>query len=113
MLLYSNVCSNATLRLIFFYLFLVPNGNIFLAAPRAACGILVCQQGIKPRPPAVEVQSPNHHTARNSLIFILFSFGLHWVGLSFLEKVVGREGRGLCSGYRPPQPASEMPLRRV
>ena len=23
------------------------------------------------------------------------------------------EGRGLCSGYRPPQPANEMPLRRV
>ena len=31
-----------------------------------ACGILVPQPGIKPRPLAVKVQSPNHWTARNS-----------------------------------------------
>ena len=29
-----------------------------------ACGILVPQPGIEPRPPAVEVWSPNHWTAR-------------------------------------------------
>ena len=29
-----------------------------------ACGILVPQPGIKPAPPALEVQSPNHWTAR-------------------------------------------------
>ena len=30
----------------------------------AACGILVPQPGIEPRPSAVKAQSPNHWTAR-------------------------------------------------
>ena len=34
---------------------------------RVACGILVPWPGIKPRPPAVEAQSPNHGIAREVL----------------------------------------------
>ena len=46
----------------------------------AACGILVPQPGIEPMPPAVEVQSPNHWTAREFpavlLITVQKAFGL-------------------------------------
>ena len=50
----------------------IPNGEehpslLFLAAPRGACGTLVPQPGIEPVPPAVEVQSLNHWTAREVL----------------------------------------------
>ena len=39
--------------------------KIFLFSPcRAACGILVPQQGIEPGPLAVKAPSPNHWTAR-------------------------------------------------
>lgn len=48
-----------------------------------------------------------------------FCAGL-WSTQRFTREGVGEagghwsmEGRGLCSGYRPPQPASEMPLGRV
>ena len=41
------------------------NKNFFFSWPRCvACGILVPQPGIKPVPPAVEVQSLNHWTTR-------------------------------------------------
>ena len=38
----------------------------FLALPCVLCGILLPQSGIKPMPPTVEPQSPNHQTARES-----------------------------------------------
>lgn len=38
----------------------------FLALPCVLCGILVPQSGVKPMPPTVEPQSPNHQTARES-----------------------------------------------
>ena len=45
-----------------------------------ACGILVPWPGIKPQPPAVEVQSPNHWTAREvpraGLWWIMYTTGL-------------------------------------
>ena len=66
----------------------------FLAAPHAACGILVCQQGIKPGSPAVEAQSPNHHTTKEfpdlHLIFIWFALG--WVELFGESCGAGGEG---------------------
>ena len=39
---------------------------------RAPCGILVPQLGIEPGPSAVKVQSPNHWTAREFLVFCPF-----------------------------------------
>ena len=39
---------------------------VYLRGHRVACGILVSQPGIEPRPLAVEVRSPNHWTARES-----------------------------------------------
>jgi len=38
-----------------------------------ACGILVPQPGIEPRPSAVRVQSPNHEAAREFLDSVIFS----------------------------------------
>ena len=38
-----------------------------------ACGILVPQPGIEPRPSAVRVQSPNHWAAREFPDSIIFS----------------------------------------
>ena len=73
---------------------------------RAACGILVPQPGIEPRPLAVEAQSPNHWTAGEvplvSLLICLFfstskllsfssfsfknpNFGLKWMISKFLS----------------------------
>ena len=44
-----------------------------------ACGILVPQPRIKPRPPAVEVQSPNHWTTREFSCLSLVGFEcLRW-----------------------------------
>ena len=40
----------------------------------AAYGILVAQPGIKPVPPAVEAQSPNHWITREVLKLILLYF---------------------------------------
>ena len=40
--------------------------SFFLALPCVLCGILLPQSGIKPMPPKVEPQSPNHQTARES-----------------------------------------------
>ena len=40
--------------------------SFFLALPCVLCGILLPQSGIKPMPPTVEPQSPNHQTARES-----------------------------------------------
>ena len=47
----------------------------------AACRILVPQPGIEPGPPAVQVQSPNHWTARESQIFfcMIYFGGFRWV----------------------------------
>ena len=48
--------------------FVVPGsratGHFQFGPHRMACGILVPLPGIKPIPPAVEAQSPNHWTAR-------------------------------------------------
>ena len=38
--------------------------NYFFWPCHVACGILVSQPGVEPMPPAVEVQSLNHWTAR-------------------------------------------------
>ena len=38
----------------------------------AACGILVPQPGIEPRPSAVKAWSPNHWTAKEFPSFIIF-----------------------------------------
>ena len=59
-----------------------------------ACGVLVPQLGIKPRPPAVEAQSPNRWIARKStllehiffyyyylILFIFVFIWLHWVSV--------------------------------
>ena len=46
-------------------IFLFSFSFFFLAPPCAACSILVPQPGIEPVPPVVEVQSPNHWTARD------------------------------------------------
>ena len=51
---------------------------LFLAVPPTACGILVPQPGIEPKPLAVEARSLNHWTTRRevslSLFFFLYSF---------------------------------------
>ena len=44
---------------------------VFLALPCAACGILVPQLGIEPRPSALRVQTANHWTTREFLLTIL------------------------------------------
>ena len=44
---------------------------VFLALPRAACGILVPQLGIEPRPSALRVQSANYWTTREFPLTIL------------------------------------------
>ena len=41
-----------------------PQFSFFLTVPRTACGILFPRPGIEPVPPAVEVWSLNHWTAR-------------------------------------------------
>ena len=53
----GGACKGLSLSLLFFFFFTFwPH--------RAACGILVPRPGIEPAPSAVEVQSPNHWTAR-------------------------------------------------
>ena len=55
-----------------------------------ACGILVLWAGLEPRPPALEVQSPNHWTTREVPHLILKSWGdLGWCLRS--SKVTGFE----------------------
>ena len=54
---------------IFLWLLLVENGilvsfYLFFWSHCLACGILVSQPGIKPRPPSLEVQHLNHETTR-------------------------------------------------
>ena len=64
-------------RLFFFFSF------FFLFWPQQeACRILAPQPGIKPVPPAVEAQSPNHWTAREvpiRLFIFLFLLESYWV----------------------------------
>ena len=43
----------------------------FFFGRAVACGILVLRPGIEPAPPALEVQSPNHWTAREVLVNFL------------------------------------------
>ena len=53
---HSNLCSSPLIKsLSLFFYFLVTH---------VACGILVPQLGIEPKPPALEAQSPNHWTIR-------------------------------------------------
>ena len=54
---------------------------------RSACGILVPWPGIKPLPPAVEGQSPDHWTAREfpSPLFLYVSFSLKNILMPFFE----------------------------
>ena len=57
--------------------FIVGFGFFWLHHMPWACGILIPQPGIKPRPAAMEAESPNHWTARESpLIVVLIRVSL-------------------------------------
>ena len=59
------------LNILFMYLCMYV--SIYLFWPRCtACGILVPQPGIEPRPLAVRVRSPNYWTAREFPIWLFF-----------------------------------------
>ena len=63
--------------------------SVFLFWPcHEACGILVPRPGIEPLSPALEVQTVNHWTIREVLVFVCL---VHW--LCSLEQCLGN-GRG-------------------
>ena len=73
----ERVPSGDTFYFILFYFI------IFGHAARLACGILVPRPGIETVPPAVEVQSPNHWTARE------VPGDTWWVGLKHVCEFYG------------------------
>ena len=89
---------------------------------RVACGILVPWPGIKPVPPAVEVWSPNHWTAREvprflflkeipvfsiSCIFLLNLISLSYTWLASLKAIVSPHFQSSCKGIL--QSEGQMP----
>ena len=76
---------------------------IFLVKYYQACGILVPSPGIKPRPPTVEVWSPNHWTTKDVSARLSFL-------LSFLSLFFARTGSSLLhSGFLSVRPARLLP----